>query len=77
MRRKATADVDSLRIVDVVASFQLDSLVVVSPTTCSSQHQVLQLCLLCQRSLVGRQIKAAPCMSVNALFRYSWRYGMF
>ena len=31
MRRKGAADVDSLRIVDVVASFQLDSLVVVSP----------------------------------------------
>ena len=32
MRRKGAADVDSLRIVDVVASFQLDSLVMVSPT---------------------------------------------
>ena len=29
MRRKAAADVDALRVVDVVASFQLDSLVVV------------------------------------------------
>lgn len=30
MRRKGAADLDSLRIVDVVASFQLDCLVVVS-----------------------------------------------
>lgn len=29
MRRKGTADVDALRTVEVVASFQLDSLVVV------------------------------------------------
>ena len=33
MRRKGSADADSLRIVDVVASFQLDSLVVVSCVT--------------------------------------------
>ena len=31
MRRKATADVDALRTVEVVVSFQVDSLVVVSP----------------------------------------------
>ena len=40
MRRKATADVDSLRIVDVVASFQLDSLVVVSSASFKThQHE--------------------------------------
>lgn len=31
MRRKGTADADALRTVEVVVSFQLDSLVVVSP----------------------------------------------
>lgn len=35
MRRKGAADVDSLRTVDVVASFQLDCLVVVSPAPCT------------------------------------------
>ena len=32
MRRKGTADVDALRTVEVVVSFQLDSLVVVTPS---------------------------------------------
>jgi hypothetical protein len=40
MRRKGTADVDALRTVEVVVSFQLDSLVVVG-----SCHAKAHMCM--------------------------------
>ena len=46
MRRKGTADVDALRTVEVVVSFQLDSLVVVGSCPMKA-HMCMQLDTLC------------------------------
>ena len=66
MRRKPAADVDSLRTVDVIASFQLDSLVVVSFTTSPwSKSTAAPISTLSE--VTCWQIEAGPCIGEQCM----------